>query len=113
MRRINCTNNPMDPLHDRAEPCGLFAEEQLADFAMGRLPDGEKARMEEHRRRCRSCDAMIHEWTELLGQAAIGIGPVFNDSEGGGSLLRIGRRICARMHRCTHCRIRREGCAAS
>ncbi|MUG45361.1 anti-sigma factor [Paenibacillus woosongensis] len=84
MRRINCINNPMYPLHDRAEPCGLFAEEQLADFAMGRLPDGEKARMEEHRRQCRSCDAMIHEWTGLLGQAAIGIGPVLNDSEGGG-----------------------------
>ncbi|WP_157274305.1 anti-sigma factor domain-containing protein [Paenibacillus fonticola] len=58
------------------EPCGLITEEQLVDFAMGQMAPEDQARVQQHRSQCPACDAMICDWSELLGQAAIGTGLV-------------------------------------
>ncbi|AZK46618.1 anti-sigma factor [Paenibacillus lentus] len=74
MDKKSCKSNSPQAMTLMTEPCTLFAEEKLVDFAMGQLPDEEQATIQEHQRQCLACDAMIREWKELLNQGAVGSG---------------------------------------
>lgn len=80
MHKMNFTNKPSELPDAQAELCGLFTEEQLVDFVMGQLPLGKQAKILEHRNQCRICDVMINEWSELLGQAGLGLSPDYASS---------------------------------